>query len=902
MTRSLRAPPMVGRDEQLAHALSLFPTVENRAGGALLVSGEPGIGKTRFVDELRTRFAETGGRVAASGCLEFIGGPLAAIEDIFYQLEIAEALGSPETTPHAALVRSLLGAATAQPTMIVLEDLHWADLATIDFVRFLVERIGDSTLLVVCTYRARSYADGTALTIALSRLARTRFVERLELNALSKRATRRLLAAVGGSGPALDLNLLDAICELSEGNPLYAEELLDQAVRAGRGKALTIPFSLGEIILERFRAFTGEERAVLAQAAVLGKGFDVAMLAAISERPVEQVREVVRAARDAGLLVENAPRGTLAFRHALIRESLYESLLSSEARQLHRRSAEHLEANNVGHADLAELAYHWWATGEASKAAELNERAGDRAMRTFAPNDAARFYGRALDFAPLQSETRLRILHSLGSAYALGGFPERARIAFEEAFALAGEQHGSMRAELALRIADQCSNQPAIGRAATWFEVGLAAAQAHSDRDTAYRALCGLVTDAAQHCDFRAFDAFVAKAERSGGERRSTLHVRYLTARGTMEVMRGELQSARHWYDEAIRFGDASGELLAMIIARGNAAEGLVRFGLTDEATSLAAAAAEALRPTELIAPLAFMLAVQARVAAAGGDLVAARRLVFEATDMLGVGVEMPRLTLNLAIPAILVGVRGLVPELVREFARNEILEMAFASEDTALIGNTSAAFVEFLAAEGREDEACALVARALNALPTIAAAPSLAVLAAMYGRREDAARASELLERWSAPLGNTIGRTYDDLVDGLTMRRYRSGPARAAGERAAQGFRSSGLRYLEAQALELAGDVAAARDVYRQTGALRDVERLAEGTRIPKRAVSALSEREKQITRLVAEGKHNREIASELDISARTVETHLTSIYGKLGISSRVELALFAEDKIALH
>jgi len=296
------------------------------------------------------------------------------------------------------------------------------------------------------------------------------------------------------------------------------------------------------------------------------------------------------------------------------------------------------------------------------------------------------------------------------------------------------------------------------------------------------------------------------------------------------------------------------------------------------------------------------MLAVQARVAAAGGDLVAARRLVFEATDMLGVGVEMPRLTLNLAIPAILVGVRGLVPELVREFARNEILEMAFASEDTALIGNTSAAFVEFLAAEGREDEACALVARALNALPTIAAAPSLAVLAAMYGRREDAARASELLERWSAPLGNTIGRTYDDLVDGLTMRRYRSGPARAAGERAAQGFRSSGLRYLEAQALELAGDVAAARDVYRQTGALRDVERLAEGTRIPKRAVSALSEREKQITRLVAEGKHNREIASELDISARTVETHLTSIYGKLGISSRVELALFAEDKIALH
>jgi len=903
MTKSHRSRAIVGRDEELAFAISLFPTMKARGGSALLVSGEPGIGKTRFVDELRTRFIENGGRVATGVCLEFIGAPLAALEDVFHQFGIAAALGSPETTSHAALARSVLGVANAQPTMILLEDLHWADLATVDFIRFLVERSADSVLFLVATYRTRSHADDSPMTIALGRLERSRYVERLELGALTKRAMRQLLDA-GVSGAARwGADLFDAIWDLSEGNPLYAEELLDQAVRGERGKAFTVPDSLTGVILERFRALSRDELAVLAQAAVLGKGFEVAMLAAISERPVKQVLEVARAARDAGILVEDVPHERLAFRHPLIRESLRESLLSSEARQLHRRGAEHIEAGGGGDADLAELAYHWWAAGEASRAIELNERAGDRAMEAFAPNDAAQLYGRALDFAPVRSEMRSRLLHHFGAACALGGFPERARSAFEEAFdILADDEHGPTRAELALLIADQCSNHPAIGRASTWLEVGLTAATSRSDDDTAYRALCGLVQDAAHRGDVRAFDRYVGQAERSRGERRANFHVRYLTARGLVEMTRGEVRAARDWYDEAIRFADASNELLPMATARVNAAKGLASVGLIDAATALANTAIEALRPTDLTAPLAFALAVQAGVVATGGDVVTARSLVAEAADLVAGGVEMPRLTLNLAVPAILVGVRGLVPDLVREFAREEILEMAFAADDAILFGSTSAAFIEFLAAEGRDDEACALVARALNALPTIAAAPSLAVLAAMYGRREDAARASKLLERWCSGRSNAIGRAYAELAEAVTLRRYRNGSSRAAGARAADGFSSSGLRYHHAQALELAGDVAVARDAYRELGALRDLERLAGGPRSPKRGAAMLSEREKQIAKLVGAGMQNKEIGSELDISARTVETHLTSIYGKLGIASRLELALFAEDKVALH
>jgi DNA-binding CsgD family transcriptional regulator len=524
-------------------------------------------------------------------------------------------------------------------------------------------------------------------------------------------------------------------------------------------------------------------------------------------------------------------------------------------------------------------------------------------MRAFAPNDAARFYSRALDFAPSRSDTRTKLLHRLGDACSLGGFPGRARAVFEEAFgALSGTQQGAARAELALLIADQCSNHPAIGRPAAWLETSLAAARSQSDDDTAYRALCGLVQDAAHRCDLKAFDEYVVQAERSRRDHVSTAHVRYLTARGTVEAIRGDLQSARRWYDEAVAFGDASNELLPMATARVNAAKGLAPFGLIDEATALAGVAVEALRRTDLAAPLAFALAVQAGVVATGGDLVAARRLVLESADLVARGVEMPRLTLNLAVPAILVGIRGLQPDLVREFARDDILELAFALEDAALIANTSAAFVEYLAAEGRFEAASALVGRALAVLPSVGMAPSLAVLAAMYGRREDAARASKLLGGWASPLGNPIGRAYNELANACTMRRYRSGSARDAGAKAADLFRTSGLRYLRTRSLELAGDVSAAREAYRDMGASRDDERLSEAPRSPKRDASSLSEREKQIAKLVAEGKPNKDIGAELNISARTVETHLTSIYGKLGLSSRLALALFVEEKVTSH
>jgi DNA-binding CsgD family transcriptional regulator len=171
-----------------------------------------------------------------------------------------------------------------------------------------------------------------------------------------------------------------------------------------------------------------------------------------------------------------------------------------------------------------------------------------------------------------------------------------------------------------------------------------------------------------------------------------------------------------------------------------------------------------------------------------------------------------------------------------------------------------------------------------------------------MYGRREDAARASKLLGGWASPLGNPIGRAYNELANACTMRRYRSGSARDAGAKAADLFRTSGLRYLRTRSLELAGDVSAAREAYRDMGASRDDERLSEAPRSPKRDASSLSEREKQIAKLVAEGKPNKDIGAELNISARTVETHLTSIYGKLGLSSRLALALFVEEKVTSH
>ena len=171
-------------------------------------------------------------------------------------------------------------------------------------------------------------------------------------------------------------------------------------------------------------------------------------------------------------------------------------------------------------------------------------------------------------------------------------------------------------------------------------------------------------------------------------------------------------------------------------------------------------------------------------------------------------------------MPAILVGVRGVQPDLVREFAREEILELAFALEDPTLIANTSAAFVEFLAAEGHLDEASALIGRALTALPSIGAAS----VARRVGRNVRPARGRGASDEAAqpvgfTPIGNAIGRAYCELANAVTMRRYRTGSARDAGAKAAGMFGPSGLRYLRARALELAGDVSSAREGVQRHG-----------------------------------------------------------------------------------
>ncbi len=201
------------------------------------------------------------------------------------------------------------------------------------------------------------------------------------------------------------------ILELAEGNPLFAEELLKDGLEFGVSRRL--PASISALFLQRLESFSADGRLLLSQAAVIGKRFDAQLLAQVSNQSFEAILTVLRTARELQIIVEDAESASsYNFRHALVREALYEELLAVEACTLHRRIAEHLEKLPESEERTIELAYHWWAAREPAKAVRYNEAAAEIAAARFASEDAVRYYDRALAFVAegtlMQAELRDR--------------------------------------------------------------------------------------------------------------------------------------------------------------------------------------------------------------------------------------------------------------------------------------------------------------------------------------------------------------------------------------------------------------------------------------------------------------------------------------------------------------
>jgi DNA-binding CsgD family transcriptional regulator/tetratricopeptide (TPR) repeat protein len=421
MARRVVSPVVVGREPELA--LLETARVEAGAGGAqvVLVGGEAGVGKTRLVAELTDRAGSDGWLVLQGACLDLGEGdlPLAPIVEALRSLPArlgpersARVLGpaldglsglvptlteGPVSLPFepSRVLELLLGVVqrlTAEaPTLVVVEDLHWADQSTRDLLAFLAHSVRDERFLLVATYRTDELHRRHPLVPFLADVSRTARPVRIELERLGRDQVGALLRAIRGEAVAADL--VDAVYGRSEGNPFMAEELL-VASETGTG---ALPPTLRDTLTARLARCSEAAHAVLRVAAVAGRRVDDVLLGALAGLDDGALLAALRELVDLQVLVPDGDG--YRFRHALVQEVvLHDDLLPGEAARLHAAVADHLEASGaVSAVALAERAHHRFAARDVARALGASVAAGRAAARVGALAESARHLERALE-------------------------------------------------------------------------------------------------------------------------------------------------------------------------------------------------------------------------------------------------------------------------------------------------------------------------------------------------------------------------------------------------------------------------------------------------------------------------------------------------------------------------
>lgn len=471
-----------GRQDELARLWQQFEQTTVGRFHAVLVAGEPGIGKTCLLKEVAGRAEQAGALILRGGAfqadgmppyqpfLEALGGyirttapahlretagPMASVLATILP-ELSMALGEvspsyPVPTEQArmrlfeAVGMFLARLSSLSPLVLVLDDLQWADSATLDLLRHVVRQQSTARLLILGAYRAGELVSNPALEHTLLDLSRTRLLTSLPLGPL----TEHEIAAVAEAAMSVpvDSGVARLLFMHSEGNPFFAEELLRAwvetgalGVRAGRLTQVgtfphVLPSSIVGIVQERLSRLPDATVEALRTAALLGRSFEVARLCEVlGEVQAEAVDESLLAAVEAGLLWEDEA-ATLTFRHDKVRECLMASLPPLRRRRLHGFIGHILEAQtqqpDAQH--LADLAFHFTHSGDRTRGAHYARRAAEQALATYAPQEALKHYRVALDLLSVQDSERGPLLLCLGEAAILAGREQEALTGFEQA-------------------------------------------------------------------------------------------------------------------------------------------------------------------------------------------------------------------------------------------------------------------------------------------------------------------------------------------------------------------------------------------------------------------------------------------------------------------------------------
>ena len=994
MAAPLTSPTFVGRAAESARLAQARERADAGTPTVVVVGGEAGVGKSRLVGELVAGSRAGGATVLAGGCVE-LGGeglPFAPIVEAMRALgrgldgpepamavpgttkaELARLLpelgqppaGGPEQpwldlgSGQGRLFELLLGLlerlAGDQLTILVVEDLHWADRSTRDLLAFLVRNLRQGRLLLLLTYRSDELHRRHPLRPFLAELERDRRVERLQLDRFDRGEVAAQLTGIFGAAP--EAGLADRIHARSGGNAFFVEEL---AAATTSGLDGQLPPNLRDTLLARIELLPEPTQQVLRVAAAAAGRVEHELLAEVAGLPEPELLAALREAVSAQVLVADADDGTYGFRHALVKEAAYGELLPGERTRLHGRFAAALATRAAQASEpalAAELAWHWYAAHDLQRALPAAVEAGRAAEGTYAFAEAQRHFERALELweqvpaGTARGMDKVELLWRAAEAAANTAATERAIALTRAALAELDPERDRMRAGLltqrlahhlrvagrpgafeayheAVRLvpaapptAERASVLAGLGQALmllarfdearTVCEEAIATARAAGTRAVEPHALNTLGVAVAWLGDPEAGLVHLRHARRLAGE----LGVAYEAARACINLSSvlhdrlGRLDEAVAAAYDGLEVARAAG--LQRTVGRflaGNAAGSLLDLGRWDEADRITAPAREL--GIEDVGAVT-VHGVRAWLDAGRGDfgealdqVQAARRL---SSDVFIAAQYLPGLSV---VEAEVAAWRGRSEE-ARAAVADGLTPPAHAYDDRSVRARLCAVGIRVEAdqverAGPRQDPATVEDARR--------AAATLLERAHAVGADHGDADLPALLATCEAEWARAQGAADPDRWEAAAAAweaiagHHPHQAAYARWRAAAALLERRGDRERAARLLRQAHGAAAALGAAPLRG---EVERLARAARVelaPPAANDAvvaapapagtdlgLTGRELEVLRLVAEGRSNRQVAEALFISAKTASVHVSNILAKLGVASRVEAAAVA-------
>ena len=966
---------MVGREAELDRLASTFAqAAADQQVATVLLEGPAGIGKTRLVGALAQRVHAEGGEVLIGRCIAQGGEvlPYAPVVEMLADLVRREGArtvqqwAGPTGSELGRLVPSLLpdaaepdprlahalqlfqsvGAvlerlARRSPTLVVVEDLQWADRSTRELLALLVEQLR-GPVLVLLTMRTDERPQDPGIARFVAEQGRRR-AQRVELSSLTRAEQARQLSHILGVPPPPQL--LHEVYTRAEGNPFFAEELL------ALGRPSDMPTTVRDLLLVRLEALAPATRQVLRTAAAVGRRIPHALLEAVSETAADRLDDALREAVDAHVLVSVPEEGVFSFRHALLQEAVAGSLLPGEAARMHRRVAEAL----VGEPGLAgttafaagAIARHWHAAGDTARAFTASLAAAEEARQALAFSESLSHYERVvelLDVVPdadqLLPQPRYWVLWAAAEVAHLAAAPVRAAELVRAAIAVVDldrpDHHGYLQERLGRYLWMNADGEGAM--AAYENAVRLVPSRPPSRWRVAALSgysqmlmLAGHFSDSERYArEAIAMAAGLPDCRSLEGHARNNLGVD-LGRLGHYEAGLAELQAAKEIAEQEFEDVDDIGRAIV------NLHSVHLMAGRLREAADVAVEGLEVIDRLGLRRRKGGWCRAEAAHALLQLGLHdEAMRLLDEAADLDPMGVDAVWLDV----------VRGtLLTRLGRFDDAVEVLGRAYAAGarllDGQLVGPLYAAMAELAGWQGDGARAEALAREGVQRLlldgdPTFSVGVCTAAVFALVdaavgrhgrpghreatveavdgwltrsttalhdmaaeGRVQEACHATALAERsrlvdasdpgawadarerWEA-VGDPGRAAYAGIREGEALLASRAQRAAAKGR----------LQYFSAQAEQLG-----------MPHLSRLASEIADRARIPLAETADpapadrfhLTRREREVLALVAEGMTDRDIGARLFISPRTVERHVSNLLAKLDARRRAELTALA-------